>query len=166
MIREKEVKYRVICMDWIAGELKLSRNEVVDYVIESQVIQAGNTNEIVYQDLYCEELVKRYKNDVVIVLDVEGTIVSPKNLPYAAYIFEKFYKFTELPFHLIQTLKDEPMDELARKSYNSIYALCKMNMKTRLDVLKHDLKIHKEQMKTLEEAIENAQSEYDILFGE
>ena len=100
------------------------------------------------------------------MLDIEGTIVSPKNIPYAAYMFGEFYNFSKLPFHIIQVLKDEPMDELARKAYNSIYLLCKMNMKTRLDSLKHDLKIHKEQLKTLEEAIENAQTEYDILFGE
>nr|DAU58812.1 MAG TPA: haloacid dehalogenase-like hydrolase [Caudoviricetes sp.] len=162
MVKEKEVKYRLICMDWIAGELKLARNEVIDYVIEAQ----STSGEIIHQDLYCEELVKRYKNDVVIVLDIEGTIVSPKNIPYAAYIFEKFYNFTELPFPIIQVLKDEPMDDLARKSYNSICELCKMNMKKRLDVLNHDLKIHKEQLKTLEEAVENAQTEYDILFGE
>jgi hypothetical protein len=162
MIREKEVKYRLICMDWIAGELKLARNEVIDYVIEAQ----STSGEIIRQDLYCEELVKRYKNDVVIVLDMEGTIVSPKNIPYAAYIFEKFYNFTELPFPIIQVLKDEPMDDLARKSYNSIRELCKMNMKKRLDVLNHDLKRHKDQLKTLEEAIENAQTEYDTLFGE
>lgn len=162
MIREKEVKYRLICMDWIAGELKLARNEVIDYAIEAQ----STSGEIIHQDLYCEELVKRYKNDVVIVLDIEGTIISPKNYPYAAYMFEEFYNFSKLPFHMIQVLKDEPMDELARKSYNSIRELCKMNMKTRLDSLKHDLKIHKEQLKTLEEAVENAQTEYDILFGE
>lgn len=161
MIKEKEVKYRLICMDWIAGELKLARNEVIDYVIEAK---ATGSNEIIYQDLYCEELVKRYNNDVVIVLDIEGTIISPKNYPYAAYMFKEFYNFTKLPFSIIQVLKDEPMDELARKSYNSIYVLCKMNMRTRLDSLKHDLKIHKEQLKTLEEAVENTQSEYDILF--
>lgn len=162
MIREKEVKYRLICMDWIAGELKLARNEVIDYVIEAQ----STSGEIIHQDLYCEELVKRYKNDVVIVLDIEGTIISPKNYPYAAYMFGEFYNFSKLPFHIIQVLKDEPMDELARKSYNSVHLLCKMNMKTRLDSLKHDLKIHKEQLKTLEEAIDNAQTEYDTLFGE
>ena len=162
MIREKEVKYRLICMDWIAGELKLARNEVIDYVIEAQ----STSGEIIHQDLYCEELVKRYKNDVVIVLDIEGTIISPKNYPYAAYMFGEFYNFSKLPFHIIQVLKDEPMDELARKSYNSVHLLYKMNMKTRLDSLKHDLKIHKEQLKTLEEAVENTQTEYDTLFGE
>ena len=162
MIREKEVKYRLICMDWIAGELKLARNEVIDYAIEAQ----STSGEIIHQDLYCEELVKRYKNDVVIVLDIEGTIISPKNYPYAAYMFEEFYNFSKLPFYIIQVLKDEPMDELARKSYNSVYELCKMNMKTRLDSLNHDLKIHKDQLKTLEEAVESTQTEYDTLFGE
>ena len=58
------------------------------------------------------------------------------------------------------------MDDDARKSYNSVHELCKMNMKTRIDSLNHNLEIHKEQLKTLEEAVENAQSEYDILFGE
>lgn len=162
MIREKEVRYRVICMDKVDGVLKLIKNEPINYVIEAQ----STSGEIIHQDLYCEELVKRYKNDVVIVLDIEGTIVSPKNIPYVAYIFEKFYNFTELPFPIIQVLKDEPMDELARKSYNSVYLLCKMNMKTRIDSLNHDLNIHKEQLKTLAEAVENAQTEYDILFGE
>lgn len=162
MIREKEVRYRVICMDKVDGVLKLIKNEPINYVIEAQ----STSGEIIYQDLYCEQLVKRYGNDVVIAIQTDGAILFPKKQLYAAYMFGEFYDFTKLPFYIIQTLKDETMDDGARKSYNSICELCKMNIKTRLDSLKHDLEIHKEQMKTLEEAIENAQSEYDILFGE
>ena len=163
MIREKEVRYRVICMDKVDGVLKLVSNEMVDYVIEKQDI---DRNEVIFQDLFCEQLVKSYGNDVVIVIQSDGAILYPKKHPYAAYIFGKFYNFTKLPFNIIITLKDEAKDDEARKAYNSVHELCKMNMKIWLDSLKHDLKIHKEQLKTLEEAVENAQTEYDILFGE
>lgn len=163
MIREKEVKYRLICMDKVDGVLKLIKNEPINYVIEAQAKASG---EIIYQDLYCEGLVKRYNNDVVIAMQSDGSILFPKKYPYAAYIFGEFYNFTKLPFHIIQALKDEPMDNDARKAYNSVYEICKTNLKDRLDGLNHDLEVHKEQMKTLEEAIENAQTEYDILFGE
>lgn len=163
MVREKEVRYRVICMDKVDGVLKLVSNEMTNYVIEREDT-ANPANS--FQDIYCEQLVKSYGNDVVIVIQSDGAILYPKKHPYAAYIFGEFYNFANLPFHIIQSLKDEKMDDEARKSYNSVYLLCKMNMKTRIDSLNHDLKIHKEQLKTLEEAVENAQTEYDILFGE
>lgn len=162
MVKEKEVRYRVIRMNKIDGELKLVKNEMVNYAIEAQ----STSGEIIHQDLYCEELVKSYGNDVVIVIQTDGAILFPKKYPYAAYMFGEFYDFRKLPFSIFQTLKDEPMDDEARKSYNSVYLLCKMNMKTNLDSLKHDLEIHKEQLKTLEEAVENAQTAYDALFGE
>lgn len=163
MIKEKEVRYRVICMDKVDGVLKLVSNEMVDYVIEREDTENPDNS---FQDVYCEQLVKSYGNDVVIVIQSDGAILYPKKHPYAAYIFGEFYNFAKLPFHIIQTLKDEAKDNEARKAYNSVYELCKMNMKTWLDSLNHDLNIHKEQLKTLEEAVENAQTEYDILFGE
>lgn len=163
MIKEKEVRYRVICMDKVDGVLKLVSNKMVDYVTEKQ---DTDSNEVIFQDLFCEQLVKSYGNDVVIVIQSDGAILYPKKHPYAAYIFGEFYNFTKLPFNIIQMLKDEAKDDEARKAYNSICELCKMNMKTWLDSLKRDLKVHKEQLKTLEETVENAQTEYDILFGE
>lgn len=163
MIREKEVRYRIICMNKVDGVLKLIKNEPINYVIEREDTTNPDNS---FQDIYCEQLVKSYENDVVIVIQSDGAILYPKKHPYAAYIFGEFYNFAKLPFHIIQSLKDEKMDDEARKSYNSVYLLCKMNMKTRLDSLNHDLEVHKEQMKTLEEAIENAQTEYDTLFGE
>ena len=80
MIKEKEVRYRVICMDKVDGELKLVKNEMVDYVIEAQ----STSGEIIHQDLYCEELVKSYGNDVVIIIQIDGAILYPKKYPYAA----------------------------------------------------------------------------------
>lgn len=111
-------------------------------------------------DIWYENFINRYTDDIVMIRDEYGALVSPKGLILATKVFGTFYRFNKRPYYEFLKLSDDLFDDKAkelvimlREGYVKYLKISIHSYKNTIEEYKSSINICKDSMAECEEEL-------------
>jgi hypothetical protein len=110
-------------------------------------------------DFWFDYFIKRYTDDIVIIQDEYGALVSPKEYIYAAKVFGIFYRFNKRAYYEFVKLSDDLFDAEAKETIIMLRDRYTKHLKNSIHSYKKSIEEYKSSINICNDSISRCKDE-------